>query len=97
MNKLRIFTAYQGTAEEYLANIAEEAGALRLPNVSLFFAAAQERLAAKAGEVATINADMEQVRADGFAAAVRLMSLDAPERAVFDVFTELSSKSREAT
>jgi len=64
---------------------------LRPPAASLYYACVRERLHAHETELAAINTAMDQARTVGFAAAVRLMSLDAPERVVFNAFTELSS------
>jgi hypothetical protein len=73
-----------------VARITDEARALRPPSSSLYYACVQERVTARDAELAAINTAMDQAQAEGFAAAVRLMSLDAPERVVFDAFTELS-------
>lgn len=81
----------QAPASQALAKIVDEVRALRPPTSSLYYACVQERLHAQEAELAAINTAMDQARTDGFAAAVRLMSLDAPERVVFNAFTELSS------
>lgn len=82
-----------GPASESLAiaKITDEARALRPPTSSLYYACVQERVTAQQAELAAIDTALDQARTEGFAAAVRLMSLDAPERVVFNAFTELSS------
>ncbi len=78
------------SVSQAVATITDEARALRPPTSSLYYACVQERLAAQAAELAALDTAMDRTRTEGFAAAVRLMSLEAPERVVFNAFTELS-------
>ena len=89
-------TAAPGPAKvsQAIANITDEVRALRPPTASLYYACVQELLGVQAAELAVLNPAIDQAHIEGFAAAMRLMSLDAPERVVFDAFTELSDGKR---
>jgi hypothetical protein len=87
---LRSAATDQPKPSQAIATITDEARALRPPTPSLYYACMQERLHAQAAELSALNTAMERARTEGFAAAVRLMSLDAPERIVFNAFTEVS-------
>jgi hypothetical protein len=86
---IRIPATAPQPASLILAKIADAARALRLPSHSLYYAYGQERAADLRERIDAVDAALQQVQREADEAAVRLMSLDAPERVVFSSFTEL--------
>lgn len=76
-------------ASPALTKITEAARALRLPPHSLYYAHGQERAADLRARTDAVDAAIQQTKREVNEAAVRLMSLDGPARAVFSPYTEL--------
>jgi hypothetical protein len=90
--KFRRASRASDTTHPVLTQIARESNALRLPSPSLYYTYLVSRTRERDRQLSQVSAALESTRAEGFAAAIRLMSLDAPERVLFNAYTEILSR-----
>jgi len=76
-------------ASPALTRIHADASALRLPSGADYSAAHQEALQTLQAELFKLHAAIEEARTAAFAAAVTLMSLNAPAPTQLNAYTEL--------